>query len=130
MTSPLKSLPLKGISLLFSFFFVMKKLLTSLGVGLLMLGITSAATPDTQLLEQLSGTTTVHNLKFTQAKSCKSLESMLEKYAKEASLNSRFPLMKGMMIEDAAVNSEMAAQSLDGMGSSSSDFSQTNIQKS
>lgn len=96
-----------------------------------MLGISSAATPDTQLLEQLSGTTTVHNLKFTQAKSCKSLESMLEKYAKEATSNSRFPLMKGMMVvEDAAVNSEMASQALDGIGSSSSDFSQTNIQKS
>ncbi len=111
----------------------MKKLLASLGVGLLMLGITSAATPDTQLLEQLSGTTAVQNLKFTQAKSCKSLESMLEKYAKEARNNSRSPFMKrmGMMLtEDAAVTNEMAPQALDVMSSSSTDFSQTNIQKS
>ena len=98
-----------------------------------MLGITSAATPDTQLLEQLSGTTAVQNLKFTQAKSCKSLESMLEKYAKEARNNSRSPFMKrmGMMLtEDAAVTNEMAPQALDVMSSSSTDFSQTNIQKS
>ena len=111
----------------------MKKLLASLGVGLLMLGITSAATPDTQLLEQLSGTTAVKNLKFTQEKSCKSLESMLEKYAKEARNNSRTPFMKGMgmmLTEDAAVTNEMAPQALDVMSSSSTDFSQTNIQKS
>ena len=108
----------------------MKKLLTSLGVGLLMLGVTSAATPDTQLLEQLSGTIAVQNLKFTQAKSCKSLESMLEKYAKEVRNNSRTPFMKGMMVEDAAVTNEMASQALGVMSSSSTDFSQTNIQKS
>jgi hypothetical protein len=109
----------------------MKKLLASLGAGLLMLGMSSAATPDTQLLEQLSGTTAVQNLKFTQAKSCKSLESMLEKYAKEARANSRSPFMKGMMLtEDAAVTNEMAPQALGVMSSSSTDFSQTNIQKS
>ena len=97
-----------------------------------MLGMSSAATPDTQLLEQLSGTTAVQNLKFTQAKSCKSLESMLEKYAKEARNNSRTPFMKGMgtmLTEDAAVTNEMAPQALDVMSSSSTDFSQTNIQK-
>lgn len=108
----------------------MKKLLTSLGVGLLMLGITSAATPDTQLLDHLPSTTPVQNLKFTQVKSCESLEQMLEKYAKDASAYTRRFGEKNLMVEDAVIEvAETTSAKSDTLTSSSTDFSQTNIQK-
>ncbi|MDO4714360.1 MAG: hypothetical protein Q4B28_07110 [bacterium] len=110
----------------------MKKLLTSLGVGLLMLGIGSAATPDTQLFDHLPSTTPVQNLKFTQLKSCESLEQMLEKYAKNVSAyTKRAGGAMNLMVEDAVIEvAEMTTAKSDALSSSSTDFSQTNIQKS
>lgn len=129
----------------------MKKILTTLGVGVLILGMTSATTsdsqlskpsyaaaPDKQIIEQLSEAHSVQNLKFTQAKSCTALDTMLEKYAKESSHQGSFLLKSdyvfldsvasawGLTTNGVSVQNEMK---MEDMNSSSVDFSQTNIQK-
>lgn len=115
----------------------MKKLFLSFWVLLLLNGFTTQAA-DTQLVDQFSGQTfNANQLKFTQAKSCESLEHMLEKYAKD---HSQIRYYKGLgakqslAVEEAgstvntldAVSMEVES---DTITSSSTDFSQTNIQK-
>ena len=113
----------------------MKKVLLSLWVLLLLAGFSTQAA-DTQLVDQFSGQDfNVNQLKFSQVKSCESLEKMLEKYAREYSrplylkaldVKNEVPVESAIVSEQSIANS---AVSQDGVLSSSTDFSQTNIQK-
>lgn len=113
----------------------MKKVLLSLWVLLLLAGFSTQAA-DTQLVDQVSGQDfNVNQLKFSQVKSCESLEKMLEKYAREYSrplylkaldVKNEVPVESAIVSEQSIANS---AVSQDGVLSSSTDFSQTNIQK-
>lgn len=113
----------------------MKKVLLSLWVLLLWAGF-SAQAADTQLVDQFSGQDfNVNQLKFSQVKSCESLEKMLEKYAREYSrplylkaldVKNEVPVESAIVSEQSIANSTV---SQDGVLSSSTDFSQTNIQK-
>ena len=87
---------------------------------------------DTQLVDQInSGTTSQETLKFQQVKSCESIETMLEKYAKERPIYrynnlKTVDFVEDIAIESTAVNKNFEAQ---GISSSSNEYSTTNIQK-
>ncbi len=111
-------------------------------VGMLVLGATTTfanTNPDTQLLEQFSwDLATASQLKFTQATSCESLEKMLSKYAKQQELVDyrTFGAQKGLMVDEvvqeiapATANPTNSMNNKE-ISSSSTDFSQTNTQKS
>ena len=98
---------------------------------------------DTQLIDQVNSWTeqSANSFKFTQAKSCETLEEMLKKYAKEQpkrSYDSWWFWWVRMYTNSAvkwvdAVESSLAiedeAVSYESMDSSSTDYSTTNIQK-
>jgi len=94
---------------------------------------------DVQLLDQINSWAeqSASSLKFTQAKSCETIQEMLKKYAKEQprrmyDLNGWLMLYKSsvtnsMAVEEAVMEDD--ALSFEPMDSSSTDYSTTNIQK-
>ena len=94
---------------------------------------------DVQLLDQVNSWTeqSAASLKFTQAKSCETIQEMLKKYAKEQprrmyDLNGWLMLYKSsvtnsMAVEEAVMGDD--AIDFEAMDSSSTDYSTTNIQK-
>jgi len=132
----------------------MKKPLSFLLLGSFILTsslVSATSNPDTQLIDQISSwsnTTNAASLKFTQAKSCESIQEMLKKYAKERPtytysrwrsdwmmLNSvqgvsetkSFSAESSLDLEDASYAIE--SPKWESMFSSSTDYSTTNIQK-
>ena len=120
----------------------MKKPLSLLLLGTLSLMFcwVSSATTDTQLIYQLnswSNNVSASSLKFTQAKSCESIQEMLKKYAKEQPSFIRWWwIIKSYnaITNDAMMMVEESADMADwelwiSLTSSSTDYSTTNIQK-
>ena len=96
---------------------------------------------DVQLIEQVnswSSEQSATSFKFTQAKSCESLEAMLKKYAKERKTYSTWwtdrmmlnSAVKWIAVEDAVEESlSFGSNSAESISSSSTDYSTTNVQK-
>jgi len=94
---------------------------------------------DVQLLDQINSWAeqSASSLKFTQAKSCETIQEMLKKYAKEQprrmyDLNGWLMLYKSSVIKSMAVEEAVMEDDsfdFDTIDSSSTDYSTTNIQK-
>ena len=120
----------------------MKKPLLSLLIWWVILSLSicwAQSIIDTQLIDQVSSWTaqSANSFKFTQAKSCETLEEMLKKYAKEQPrryYDSFWWFGKAMYVNSAVDYVEEAAftevaLSYETIESSSTDYSTTNIQK-
>ena len=122
----------------------MKKPLLSLLLwwAIVWLSVCSAQTiVDLQLIDQVNSWSieqSATSFKFTQAKSCESLEAMLKKYAKERKTYSTWwtdrmmlnSAVKWIAVEDAVEESlSFGSNSAESISSSSTDYSTTNVQK-